>query len=122
MPDIHIEAEYADGYVHREIDYDDFASPYRPGDNIFGDIKEKRPCAGHGVMVRFSLMFFGKRYDVDWRKLPENAVPIREMRKEQKYELATMKPIGDTQITQLRFGYYYIDNNNERQEEVYTFG
>jgi hypothetical protein len=55
MPEsIYIEAEYADGYVHREDAQDH--SPYVSGKNIFSDVLESRPVAAHGPMVRFSLV------------------------------------------------------------------
>jgi hypothetical protein len=70
------DAEYEDGYIHSETDFNDI-SPYTHKHNIFNDILEKRPEAEHGRLVRFSAYWKDNRYDVNWLDLPDNARPVR---------------------------------------------
>lgn len=111
----YIEAEYKDGYVHREDEQDH--SPYVSGKNIFSDILEKRPEAAHGPMVRFSLVTPGKSYDIDWTTLPESARPIRFKHMERDTDIATGET-GETRLVGLDFGYQYNDESGENHQEV----
>lgn len=108
-----IEAEYKSGYVHREDEQDH--SPFVAGKNILNDILEKRPEAGHGKMVRFSLVGAQKRYDLDWTQLPASARPIyyREMQN-------TLHIGGETTVQCLKhcFGYQYNDETGRNIKEV----
>jgi len=110
-----IEAEYVDGYVHREDDQDH--SPYVSGKNIFNDILEKRPEAAHGKMVRFSLVTENETYSVDWTTLPNNARPIRFKHMEAD---SIGGEITDVRIVGIDFGYQYTDENGANIQEVRT--
>lgn len=115
---IYIEAEYDDGYIHREDEQDH--SPYESGRNIFYDILHKLPEKPHGPMVRFSLITPEQRWDIDWTVLPANARPIRFMKKERDYEVGTNEPVGEIRMTGIDFGYQYLDDAGENQQEVLT--
>lgn len=69
------QAEYEDGFILDETELDDI-SAYGDG-NVFRDILERRPETEHGQMVRFSVFWNDRMYSIDWRKLPDNARPIR---------------------------------------------
>lgn len=111
-----IEAEYESGFVLTEDDAD--RSPYDPCRNVFHAIVEGRPtAAGHGRMVRFSLVGVGQRFDVDWTTLPETARPIyfREMRR--AFEID-----GGWQAARClshHFGYQYTDASGSNVQEVH---
>lgn len=101
----YIEAEYTDGYVHREDEQDH--SPYVSGRNIFYDIVNQLPEPIHGPMVRFSLIDVDQRWDLDWTTLPENAIPIRV-----KYfsrDSIDGVWIEDARVVGIDFGYEYIE-------------
>ena len=70
------QAEYEDGFILDETENDD-VSIVNDGKNTFYDILDGHPEALHGPMVRFSVFWDNKRYDVDWTQLPDNARPIR---------------------------------------------
>lgn len=108
-----VEAEYEDGYIHREDAQDH--SPFVSGKNIFDDILHRRPETGHGKMVRFTVFYKDHRYDINWTGLPDNARPIRyknmEMDKDgPEANIRRMVSIG--------FGYQYIDENGENKQEI----
>lgn len=113
MPAVYVEAEYEDGYVHREDDTD--ASPYVAGKNIFDDILHRRPEAEHGKTKRFSLVIPTGRHDVLMDKLPDNARPIRRKRMELK-----QTPAGNSlpYLAGVDFGYQYTDENGENVQQV----
>lgn len=110
----YLEAEYQDGFVHREDDDDE--SPYVPGKNIYNDIIEKRPEAEHGPMVRFSFVGSGNRYDIDWQTVPADARPIyyRNM------QLVRNIESGEQTVSCLRhvFGYQWTDGDGKNQQEI----
>lgn len=110
----YVEAEYEDGYVHREDEQDH--SPYVQFKNIFDDILHKRPEPIHGKMVRFSLVLSEERHDVDWVGLPENARPVRF-----KHMEASFTPggeVADKRIVGIDFGYQYTDGDGNHQEII----
>lgn len=109
----YIEAEYEDGYVHREDEQDH--SPFVSGKNIFDDILHNRPCSAHGQLIRFSLVTQEQRYDVDWKVLPENARPIRF-----KHMQATIVGgiMGEPSLASVDFGYQYTNNDGENVQEI----
>ncbi len=107
----YIEAEYKDGYIHREDEQDH--SPYVAGKNIFSDILEKRPEPIHGKMVRFALVTPTQTYSVDWTTLPDNARPVR-------FKHMEADSIGGV-ITEVRtvgidFGYQYTQDGKNYKE------
>lgn len=112
MLDVYIEAEYEDGYIHREDEQDH--SPYVAGKNIFSDILEQRPVPIHGRMVRFSLIKGIDQYNVDWLSVPDNARPIRfkHMEAVLRAEKITVELVG------IDFGYQYTDENGKNQQTV----
>jgi len=109
-----LEAEYADGFVHREDEAD--TSLYEKGRNIFYDILHKLPEQDHGRMTRFTATTEDSRYDINWTNLPENARPIytRDMK-------ATMMADGSSQTVEClghNFGYQFTDENGNNHQEV----
>jgi hypothetical protein len=113
MPDIYVEAEYDDGYVHREDDVD--ASPYVEGRNIFDDILHRRPEDQHGKTVRFSLVVPDGRHDVFFDALPDNARPIRWKHMQTRI---TVEGESGPIMTGIDFGYQYTDDNGENVQHV----
>lgn len=109
-----VEAEFDDGYIHNETHLND-TSPYETGRNVFYDILHRLPEAHHGKMVRFSCFYDNKRYDVDFRGLPENARPIRFKHMERTFANGVW---GSPVITRLDFGYQYTDTDGKNQQEV----
>ena len=114
----YIEAEYESGYIHVQDEQDH--SPFVYGKNIFNDILEKRPEAGHGKMVRFSLIHDGVKYDVDWRGLPDNARPIRFIRYEADFD--TAGNLIEKRLMGIDFGYQFNDELGENHQEIKTIG
>ncbi len=111
--DTSVESEYSDGYIHSESTHNDI-SPYDETKNILNDIIEKRPEADHGKMVRFSLFYKNKRYDIDFTNLPDNARPIRFRHAE-----ATMNVDGTGQTFNwlgVDFGYQMTVNGKSIKE------
>lgn len=74
--DTSVQAEYEDGFILDETQNKD-VSLFDGTHNTFYDILNKLPEAEHGKMVRFSVFWKDKRYDVNWKDLPDNARPIR---------------------------------------------
>jgi hypothetical protein len=109
-----VEAEYADGYIHSETELDDI-SPYDPTRNILNDVLEKRPEAIHGQMVRFSMFYKDKRYDIDWVEMPDSARPIRYKKIEQD---SVGGVITETRLMKVGFGYQYTDGHGHNVQEV----
>ena len=108
-----VEAEYADGYVLSETNHKDI-SPYNPQENVFRAILHKDPEEQHGRMVRFSVYYLNKRYDVDWTTLPENAKPIRL--KDMTRSAVNGQWINEPEIQKIRFGYEYIEDDQNIEE------
>jgi hypothetical protein len=110
-----VEAVYEDGLVVREIDHDD-VSQFVEGKNTFHDILEKYHEAAHGNIVRFSVHWKGKRYDVNWVGLPDNARPIRF----RQGNLETNVETGAQKFwwSGVDFGYQYVDKTGKSQKEV----
>jgi hypothetical protein len=70
-----LEAEYESGFVLAEDERDH--SPYDPARNVFHAIVNRRATEhGHGGLVRFSLIGPDRRYDIDWRTVPDGAEPV----------------------------------------------
>lgn len=113
MLSTYIEAQYADGYVHREDEQDH--SPYVSGKNIFNDILEKRPEAAHGPMVAFRLVTPEYTYSIDWTTLPDNARPIRFKHYEADFEGYTMV---EKRLMSTDFGYQFTNDAGENVQEV----
>jgi hypothetical protein len=113
--DTSCEAEYADGYIHNETLHND-VSPYNPEQNILRDILEKRPEAEHGKLVRFSVFYKDRRYDVDWRGLPDNARPIRFRNGNRSINMGTGEQ--DFWWSGIRFGYQWNDETGKNHKEV----
>lgn len=109
-----IEAEYASGYVHSETTHGDI-SPYTGTDNILNDILEKRPEPEHGKLIRFSVFYQDKRYDIDFTDLPDSARPIRWKRMEADSQ---GNDITEVRLVKLGFGYQYNDPSGANIQEV----
>lgn len=115
MLPVYIEAQYADGHVHREDERDQ--SAYEEHRNVFWDILHRLPEAEHGKMVRFSLVNVNanERTDVDFSALPDNARPIRFKHMEADFVGSEMV---ETRLMGIDFGYQYTDENGENVQEV----
>lgn len=111
--DVYIEAEYADGYIHREDEVD--ASSYVEGKNIFSDILERRPESEHGPTVRFSLITPDEDFHVDFNALPANARPVRYMHVEGDF---LDGGLIDRRILSIDFGYQYTDDDGNNVQEI----
>lgn len=111
-----LEARYADGYVHSELDHKDI-SPYLPGTaNILNDILEKRPETTHGPLVRLTLLTPTGRHHIDWTKLPDNARPVRFIRFERDFRNGVW--VGDARVIKVDFGYQYNDANGKSVKQI----
>lgn len=115
MVDPYLEAEYADGYVHRQDEQDH--SPYVSGKNIFHDILNHLPEAAHGRMVRFSLITAQKRYDVDWTALPDNARPIHLKHMERTWANDGSTDTGPVCLKR-EFGYQFNDETGRNHKVI----
>lgn len=117
MLPVYVEAEYADGYVHREDEQDH--SPFVSGANIFSDILENRPAVAHGPMMRFSLVLveLDQRHDVDWLKVPANARPIRFKHMERQIKIADGEWAGPPEIVGIDFGYQWTEFDPENPDD-----
>lgn len=107
---VYVEAEYADGYIHREDETD--ASAYVEGRNVFYDIVERRPEVEHGPMRRFSLITPARIFSVDWRQTPPGAVPIRDKHMERR-ATADGQWLEDPRMVSIEFGYLYRDEDGQ---------
>jgi len=112
--DTSVEATYADGFVLSETELND-VSPYDAGRNVLNAILEKHPEAEHGRMVQFSVFYRGKRYDIDWTTLPDNARPIRF-----RDGFSGIDQDGNVVSgwSGMRFGYQYNDPTGRNRQEV----
>lgn len=112
--DTSVEAEYADGFILSETEHAD-VSPFTGVHNIFNDILEKRAEADHGRLVRFSVFYKDKRYDVDFTTLPNDARPIRF-----RHGYSTLDSTGSLESgwSGVDFGYQYTDVNGKNIKEV----
>jgi hypothetical protein len=115
--DTSVEAEYEDGYTHSETELDD-VSPYQPGKNVFYDILERRPEAEHGRMVRFSCFYLDRRYDIEWRGMPDSARPVRF-----RHGFSTFDPGSGVVLasgwTGVDFGYQWNDEDGRNRQEIH---
>ena len=114
--DASCQAEYEDGHILDETEHGD-VSPYDPQYNILRAILNKDPEAEHGKMVRFSVFYKDRRYDVDWRGLPDNARPIRAKYMHFSKNMGTGEE--KTWCSGLKFGYQYNlpDGTNVKEEQ-----
>ena len=110
-----IQAEFADGYVLDETEHED-VSPHDSQHNIFRDILMKWSEPKHGKMVRFSVFWKDRRYDINWTDMPDNARPIRYKHNNRSLDLDT----GEQKFwtDSIGFGYQYTDENGENVQEV----
>jgi len=114
-----LEAEYESGYILTEDEKDH--SPYDAGRNICHAIIEGRPsAAGHGRLVRFSLIpvHSGSRCDINWRNLWEldNPRPVYFRKMEHSY---TPGEESKTAICNSHhFGYQYLNSDGENVQEI----
>lgn len=122
------QAEYADGYVLDETQHNDVSQHtiiqmvdgVPTGANIFDDILHKRPEAEHGPMVRFTLFYKDRKWDIDWRDLPASARPVRFRdfeRTDQELEDGRMVE-GQKRLMRMRFGYQFTDKNGKNQQII----
>jgi hypothetical protein len=97
-----VRATYCDGFLLIEDERDE--SPYDEGRNVFHAIRHGRPCAEHGALVEFALITPEQTHAVDWTKVPEGALPVRERHME-------MTQVGhvldDPVVVGITFGYEY---------------
>ena len=115
MPlDTSVQAEYEDGFVLDETKLKDI-SPYNEGHNVLRAILDKSPEAEHGKLVRFTGFWRGKRYDVDWTTLPDNARPIRF-----RHGFITRYQDGTQEQgwSGMDFGYQYTDDSGNNVQDV----
>lgn len=122
------EAEFEDGFVLSETKHND-VSQFTPiemvdgvptGANIFSDILNKRAEPKHGKMVRFTVFYKNRCWDIDWRTLPANARPIRFKDYERTdKELVNGNIVeGEKRLLRMRFGYQYTDIRGKNQQIV----
>lgn len=107
-----IEAEFADGFILNEDDQGD-VSLFDGGRNTFYDILNKLCETEHGSMIRFSLWVQGKRLDINWLDVPDNAKPIRFKHFEVDQNIKTGE-VGEKRLMSITFGYEYLDKANNR--------
>jgi hypothetical protein len=117
--DTSVQAEYLDGYVLDETEYDD-VNPFGEG-NVFRAILDRTPEEEHGPMVRFSVFWDDQRFDIAWSELPDNARPIRF-----RHGYSTITAWGDAPIESgfsgVDFGYQYNDDTGRNVQEVINLG
>lgn len=114
----HLQAEYADGYLHDELALND-VSPYAEGRNVFYDILERKPEPEHGPLKRLTLFTDGERFDIDWTRVPEGARPIR-FRKMELDLVQTGEP-QEARCVGVVFGYQYNDADGKNHQVVEEF-
>lgn len=125
MPaDTSCQAEYEDGFILDETAHGDVSAYVAcplvdgipTGPNIFSDILNKRPEKQHGKMVRFSVFYKDRQYNVDWHGLPENARPIRA--RDRKRSINFDSGEQKTWWSGMRFGYQYNDEYGNNVKEL----
>lgn len=116
----HLEAEFADGYVHSELALND-RSPFDTDRNIFYDITNQLPVPQHGKMVRFSCIGPGVRHDVDWHGFPADAKVIYKRWMERDMT-ADGQFVGEPRAIRHIFGYEYHDADGTKHKEVLELG
>ena len=115
-----LEAEYESGLILTETEQD--RSPYEATENFFAAIRHGSATeAGHGAMVRFSLIPVegGERFDVDWTQLAglTNPRPIYFRRMASTINVdGTGDPSAYCNFH--GFGYQYNDENGENIEVI----
>lgn len=109
-----LEAEYSDGFTLRETSAD--ASLWVVGKNTFHDIEAGHAVARHGPMVRYTLHGPDRRYDIDWRTVPDNAEPVCFREMQSVLDMDT----SEHTLTMKRFcfGYKYVDNEGNKVTET----
>lgn len=121
----HLEAEYESGYILTEDDNDH--SPYDPKKNVFHAISHDRPqAAGHGQMVRWSMIGPDIRYDLEWTSIVKdykNPRPIywREMQMVKQANGVTGEVIEGTEVISClghHFGFQYNDEDGKNVQAV----
>lgn len=113
--DTSVRATYADGHILDETEQND-VSAYDGKHNTFYDILNKLPEPDHGPMVMFTVFWHDRRYDVDWREMPDSARPIRFRHGNLSMDVAT----GEQKQwwSGVDFGYQYTDENGEYVKDV----
>jgi hypothetical protein len=120
--DTSCEALYEDGYILSETDQGDISAyvdcplvdGIPTGPNTFDDILKKRPVAKHGKMVRFSVFYKNRRYDVDWTAVPDNARPIRFRDGSNSLDGSGNEVFNGYHA--VRLGYQYTENGKNTKE------
>ncbi|HVB24117.1 MAG TPA: hypothetical protein VNG51_19420 [Ktedonobacteraceae bacterium] len=117
--DSSVRAEYQDGFMLDETEHKDVAQfdKSEVKHNIFYDILNRLPEAEHGKMVKFTVFWKNRRYDVNWRNLPENARPIRFRHGYHHFFPDGTEEMGYSEVD---FGYQYTNDNGENIQEVQT--
>jgi hypothetical protein len=123
--DTSCQAEYEDGFILDETELND-VSPYDPKFNVIRAILEKTPEKDHGKMVRFSVFWKDKQYNVNWVGLPDNARPIRFRKKHNSFNETYRTDTGEVLTSSepmeftdgVDFGYQYTDENGQNVQEI----
>jgi len=115
-----LEAEYEHGYILKESFFD--VNPFGEGNTFTAILNDDAEKAGHGRMVRFSLIPMtskGRRYDVDWQKLwnADNPRPIYYRKMSHTLNLDTNETSGQ-QCLSHHFGFQYNDKEGNNVQEV----
>lgn len=114
--DTSCEAEYADGFILNETNLDD-ANPFDGEGNTFTAILKRLAEPEHGKMVRFSVFWQDRRYDVAWANLPDNARPIRFREGFNTYDLLSGESL-ESGFRAVSFGYQYNDETGKNHKEI----
>jgi hypothetical protein len=117
-----VSATYEDGFEITERTDND-RNPYSPDGNTLTAILTHGPTeAGHGRMVRFSLIpesGDGARYDIDWRPLWEtdNPRPIYFRQMTQSISLDGSNDTGPV-CQSHHFGWQHTDSDGANVQEI----
>lgn len=129
-----LRAEYEDGFILDEAKQHD-QSAFIPmelidgipsGPNTWNDIKERRPEAEHGRMVRFSALNDGTRpgpdglcqdYHIDWRGFPDNAKPIKAIKLNRRGVMG-YGWVEEPNVERWLFGYEYHNADGSKVKEI----
>ena len=117
----YLEAEYESGFrlTESEINF----NPYSTKGNTFTAMLDGSPTeAGHGQMVRFSLIpesGEGNRYDIDWKPLwkVDDPRPIYYRKMQRSLVLDTGEDSGPSCNAHF-FGFQYLNEDGENVQEV----
>lgn len=113
--DTSVRAEYYDGFILDETTNNDI-SPYDARFNILRAILNKDPEPKHGLMVKFTVFWHNRRYDIDWTTLPTNARPIRFRDGNLRANLDSEK--SEFWWSGCRFGYQFTDEDGKNHQKV----